>query len=89
MKITLKEGFIDLHNRMVKMEAEKIWEIERVKSIEDKSDEWYDFAGSGAIKEKVLAKLNKELYEREKNLEVLDKIINERYHKKNAINNPT
>ena len=74
-QITLKEGFIDLYNRMIKMLAEKIWEIERVKRIKDKSDEWYDFVGPGAIKEKVLAKLERELKEREKNLKVLEEII--------------
>ena len=74
-QITLKEGFIDLYNRMIKMLAEKVWEIERIKRIKDKSDEWYDFAGPGAIKEKVLAKLERELKEREKNLKVLEEII--------------
>ena len=74
-QITLKEGFIDLYNRMIKMVAEKVWEIERVKRIKDKSDEWYDFAGTGAIKERVLVKLERELKEREKNLEILKEII--------------
>jgi len=73
--ITLKEAFEDLRDRMLKQVAEKIWEIERVKRIKDKSDEWYDFAGPGAIKEKVLAKLERELKEREKNLKVLEEII--------------
>ena len=73
--ITLKEAFEDLRDRMLKQVAEKIWEIERVKRIKDKSDEWYDFAGTGAVKEKVLVKLEKELREREKNLEILKEII--------------
>ena len=34
-QITLKEGFIDLYNRMIKMLAEKVWEIERIKRIKD------------------------------------------------------
>ena len=74
-QITLKEGFIDLYNRMIKMLVEKVWEIERIKKIKDESDEWYDFTGIGAIKEKVLAKLKRELKEREKNLEILKEII--------------
>ena len=74
-KISLKEGFIDLRNRMILQICEKIWEIERVKRIKDKSDEWYDFAGPGAIKKKILDKLERELKEREKNLEVLIEII--------------
>ena len=73
--ITLKEAFEDLRDRMLKQVAEKIWEIERVKRIKDKSDEWYDFAGPGAIKEKVLAKSKRELKERKKNLKVLEEII--------------
>ena len=74
-QITLKEGFIDLYNRMIKMLAEKVWEIERIKKIKDKSNEWYEFAGMEAVKEKVLAKLKRELKERKKNLEILKEII--------------
>lgn len=74
-EINLKEAFIDLKNRMMMALAEKLWEIERVKRIKDKSNEWYDFAGPGAIKKKVLDKLERELKERRKNLEVLEEII--------------
>ena len=73
--ITLKKALINLGNRMQEQIAEKVWEIERIKKIKDESDEWYDFAGIGAIKEKVLAKLKRELKEREKNLEILKEII--------------
>ena len=73
--ITFKKALINLGNRMQEQIAEKVWEIERIKKIKDESDEWYDFAGIGAIKEKVLAKLKRELKEREKNLEILKEII--------------
>jgi hypothetical protein len=63
-KITFKEGFIDLYNRMVKQYCEKFWELERVKQLE--GDEFYDFVGAGAVKEKVIKKLERELKEREK-----------------------
>ena len=73
--ITFKKALINLGNQMQEQIAQKAWEIERIKRIKDKSDEWYDFAGIGAIKEKVLAKLKRELKEREKNLEILKEII--------------
>lgn len=73
--LKLKQAFEDLHDRMQKQIAEKIWEIERVKGLKEGTDEWYDFAGAGAIKERVLAKLKKELKERKKNLKVLKEIM--------------
>jgi len=73
--ITFKKALINLGNQMQEQIAQKAWEIERIKRIKDKSDEWYDFAGPGAIKEKVLAKSERELKEREKNLKVLEEII--------------
>jgi len=73
--MTLKEAFQNLHDRMMLQLAEKIWEIERVKALKDKSKEWYEFVGPGAIKEKVLAKLEREKKEREENLRVLEEII--------------
>ena len=73
--ITFKKALINLGNRMQEQIAERVWEIKRIKRIKDKSDEWYDFAGTGAIKKRVLAKLKRELKEREKNLEILKEII--------------
>jgi len=73
--ITFKKALINLGNQMQEQIAQKVWEIERIKRIKDKSDEWYDFAGIGVVKEKVLTKLERELKEREKNLKVLEEII--------------
>jgi len=73
--MTIKEAFQNLHDRMILQLAEKIWEIERVKQLKDKSAEWYEFAGPGAIKKKVLDKLEREKKEREENLRVLEEII--------------
>lgn len=75
--INLKQAFEDIQERFQKQIAEKIWEIRRIKEIKDKSEEWYQFAGDGAMKKKVLNKAKEELEERKKNLEVLDKIIKE------------
>lgn len=73
--LTLKEAFIDLQNRLMKQKAEKIWEIERVKGIKEKSEEWNIFAGSETIKKNLLERLKKELKEREMNLKTLEEII--------------
>jgi len=71
-KITLKEGFIDLYNRMQKQFAETAWTIERVKPMSQKEIE--EFQGK-VVKKKLLNRLKKELEERQKNLKVLEKIL--------------
>jgi len=71
--ITLKEAFEDLHDRMLKQVAEKMWEIERVKGL--KGDALIHFAGAGTVKKKLLSQLTDELEEREGNLETLKRII--------------
>lgn len=73
--ITLKEAFEDLANRLQKQLAEKIWEIKRIEEIKDKSEEWYMFAGAGAVKKEILKKSKQELKEREDNLKTITKII--------------
>jgi phosphopantetheinyl transferase (holo-ACP synthase) len=73
--ITLKEAFEDLHDRVQKQIAEKIWEIERIKQFEDKSNEWYAFAGRGAVKKLVLKETKRELKERRDNLKVIKQIL--------------
>jgi D-mannonate dehydratase len=75
--ITLKEAFEDLHERMTKQLAEKVWEIERIKELKDKSEEFYGFAGPGVVKGKLLAKLQRESEEREKNIQAIEKILEE------------
>jgi len=71
--ITLKEAFEDLHDRLMKQVAEKMWEIERVEPLE--GDEFYDFVGAGVVKNKLMKKLKRELKELQGNLEVIKKII--------------
>ncbi len=73
MPITLQEAFEDLHDRMMKQIAEKVWEIERIIPLKGKAFE--EFAGSGAKKNKYLLKLKIELRERQTNLDILIEII--------------
>jgi len=78
--INLKEAFEDLHDRMQKQIAEKIWEIERVKKL--KGDAFYQFAGAGIVKKKLMNQLKEELKERKENLRVLNEVIKKYANKK-------
>ena len=71
--ITLKEAFEDLHDRILKQLAEKIWEKERVKPLEGNA--FYDFVGVGVVKEKKLKELDREIKERQGNLKVIKQIL--------------
>lgn len=71
--ITLKEAFEDFHDRLIKQVAETLWNIERVRPMNQKEVE--KFQGKGVIKHKLLVDLTLELRERRKNIEVLDEII--------------
>ena len=71
--ITLKEAFEDLHDRMQKQIAEKIWEIERVKELEGKA--LRRFTGLETPKKELVKQLKNELEERKCNLETLKRVI--------------
>lgn len=71
--ITLKEAFLELHDRLMSQLAETIWTINRVKSMTQKEVE--KFQGKGVIKGKLLVDLASEKKEREGNIKVIKEII--------------
>lgn len=72
-KITLNEGFVNLHNKMIAQVVETLWSMERIRPMDQ--TEFEEWQGKSAKKEKVEKALIKELKEREKNLEVINEII--------------
>ena len=75
MPIDLKEAFENLHDRIMKQIAEKIWEEKRTAPLKGKA--FKDFQGKGSDKKEVMKKIKEELEERRENLRVIEKIIKE------------
>ncbi|GEM_PF-2902867 len=71
--ISKKEALESLANSMQKQIVETEWEIERIKPLSKK--EFEEFQGKTAQKKEIEKLLINKLKEREKNLEVISKMI--------------